>query len=57
MTTERQYFVYFLSSDTSVLSVGVTSDLRRRVFEHQHGLIEGLTKRYPVPASSSLRTA
>jgi len=57
VTTERQYFVYFLSSDTSVLSVGVTSDLRRRVFEHQHGLIEGLTKRYPVPASSSLRTA
>ena len=56
MRHDRHYYVYILSSDTSVLYTGVTSDLRRRAFEHKHGLIRGFTERYPAPACSSFRT-
>jgi len=31
------YYVYILSSETSVLYVGVTNDLRRRLEEHRLG--------------------
>ena len=44
-----QYYVYFLTNRTdSVLYVGVTNDLRRRLFEHQNELADGFTKRYHV---------
>ena len=44
----NQYYVYILSSLTGTLYVGVTNDLRRRLFEHQQGLIEGFTKKYNI---------
>ena len=56
MRHDRHYYVYILSSDTSALYTGVTNNLRRRAFEHKHGLIRGFTERYPAPACSSFRT-
>ena len=44
----RQFYVYILSSRSGVLYVGVTSDLDRRLYEHQHGLIEGFTRKYGI---------
>ena len=39
--------VYILTNSTRVvLYVGVTSDLEKRVWQHQHGETEGFTKRY-----------
>ena len=43
------YFVYILSNwDDSVLYIGETSNLPRRLYEHQNGLVEGFTKKYNV---------
>ena len=43
------YFVYILSNwDDSVLYIGVTSNLPRRLYEHQNGLVEGFTRKYNV---------
>ncbi len=46
--TEREYYVYVLSSRSGVLYVGVTNDLQRRVWEHRTGAVDGFTKRYRV---------
>ena len=43
------YFVYILSNwDDSVLYIGVTSNLERRLYEHRSGLVDGFTKKYNV---------
>ena len=43
------YFVYILSNwNDSVLYIGVTSNLQRRLYEHRNGLVEGFTKKYNV---------
>ena len=43
----KTYHVYMMTNDSRVvLYIGVTSDLERCVWEHQHGEIEGFTKRY-----------
>ena len=45
----KQYYVYFLTNwNNKVLYVGVTNDLKRRVYEHKHGLVDGFTKKYNV---------
>ena len=43
------YFVYILTNwDDSVLYIGVTSNLPRRLYEHRNGLADGFTKRYNI---------
>jgi putative endonuclease len=44
----RQFYVYILSSRSGVLYIGVTSNLERRLYEHQHGLIDSFTKQYGI---------
>ena len=44
----RSYHVYILASARGVLYIGVTSDLQRRLAEHQQGRVEGFTSRYRV---------
>ena len=41
--------VYMMASkENGTLYVGVTSDLRRRAFEHREGQIDGFTRKYGV---------
>jgi putative endonuclease len=45
----KQMFVYILASKRNgTLYTGVTSDLRKRVWEHKNHLVDGFTKKYNV---------
>ena len=44
----KSYYFYIMASASGTLYVGMTSDLRRRVYEHKHKLIEGFTQKYNV---------
>ncbi len=43
------YFVYILTNwNDSVLYIGVTGNLPKRLYEHRNHLVEGFTNRYNV---------
>jgi putative endonuclease len=43
---EGGYFTCIVASRSRTLYVGMTSDLRKRVFEHKDGAFEGFSSRY-----------
>ena len=45
----NKYYVYILTNFTnSVLYIGVTGDLKKRVYEHKNKDFDGFTKKYNV---------
>jgi len=43
------FYVYILANEhNTVLYVGVTNDLRKRVFQHREKLVKGFTRRFNV---------
>ncbi|TYB31573.1 MAG: GIY-YIG nuclease family protein [Candidatus Mcinerneyibacterium aminivorans] len=43
----KKGFVYFLTNrNNKVLYIGVTSNLKKRIYEHKNKLIEGFTNKY-----------
>jgi putative endonuclease len=45
----KSYYVYIVSSkNDTVIYIGVTNNLKRRVYEHKNKLIEGFTSKYNV---------
>jgi putative endonuclease len=46
---DRQYYVYIMTNKShSVLYTGVTSDLKKRVYQHKYKIIGGFTCKYNV---------
>jgi putative endonuclease len=44
----KQFYVYIMTNRSRTLYTGVTSNLRRRVYEHKHKLVPGFTSKYHV---------
>lgn len=45
----REYFVYILTNKSNeVFYIGVTNNLKRRMYEHKNKLIAGFTKKYNI---------
>lgn len=44
----KQYFVYVMASKTKTVYIGVTNNLKRRVYEHKQKLVDGFTKKYNI---------
>ena len=50
------YYVYILTNwDDSVLYIGVTGNLVRRLYEHKNGLVDGFTKKVQCSQVGLLR--
>jgi putative endonuclease len=49
MSDYKQYYVYILASKyNGTLYIGVTSDLKKRIFEHKNNLTKSFTEKYNV---------
>jgi putative endonuclease len=44
----RHYYVYIMNSPTGTLYVGMTNDLKRRVYQHKQKMIPGFTRKYNI---------
>ena len=43
------YYTYIITNSTNkVMYIGVTNDLKRRIYEHKHHLLGGFTKKYHI---------
>jgi putative endonuclease len=40
------FYVYIMGSDSGTLYVGLTNDIKRRVYEHKQEIFEGFSKKY-----------
>ena len=49
VASEKCYYVYLLTNwNHKVRYVGVTNDLKRRIYEHQNKLVKGFTEKYNI---------
>jgi len=48
MRTRGGYIYLITNKHDTVIYTGVTNDLRKRVYEHREGLVDGFTKKYNV---------
>jgi len=48
MPGSRTYCVYIMSNQSRTLYIGITSNIRKRIWEHRTWLLEGFTHRYKI---------
>ncbi|MCP4612348.1 MAG: GIY-YIG nuclease family protein [Planctomycetes bacterium] len=48
MPASKTYYVYIMTNQSRTLYVGMTNNIRRRVWEHKEEHIEGFTSRYNI---------
>ncbi len=47
LVRDHNYFAYLVTNkNRTVLYVGITNDLQRRVYEHENSLLPGFSKKY-----------
>ena len=44
----KTFYVYIMASKSGTLYVGVTSNIKKRVYEHKNHLIPGFTDKYDI---------
>jgi putative endonuclease len=44
----KTFFVYILASKSGTLYVGVTNNIKKRVYEHKNHLVPGFTDKYDI---------
>ena len=48
MGSQKQYYVYIMTNKSRTLYVGMTNNIKKRVYEHKSKLIDGFTKKYNI---------
>ena len=49
MKTQKTYNVYITANKKNgTLYIGVTSNLKKRIYEHKEGLVDSFTKKYKI---------
>jgi putative endonuclease len=49
MQSNNKYYVYILTNwNNKVMYVGVTNNIRKRLYEHKNKLVKGFTEKYNV---------
>jgi len=44
----KNYYIYIMTSQSGTLYIGMTNDIKKRVYQHKNHLIPGFTDKYNV---------
>ena len=50
MSGGKTYYIYIMANQSRTLYTGVTNNIKKRVYQHKNGLVEGFTHRYKIDA-------
>jgi putative endonuclease len=48
MQAQKQYYVYIMTNKSGTLYTGMTSNIKKRVYDHKNKLIPGFTEKYNI---------
>ena len=48
MSEDKAFYLYIMASKTGTLYVGMTNNIKRRIYQHKNHLIPGFTDKYGI---------